>query len=126
MTRRSAPVRTFARDGAGRTPLGEGQRMKSISRGTRMSTLVAVLVLVAAACNNSAGASPTPVISPLANSEWQLSSMLGRPTVSGTAVTLNFAVIKAGGFSGCNQYSMQYATLDTGIRFGAIAGTRAL
>jgi heat shock protein HslJ len=100
--------------------------MKSISRGLRVSTLVGVVVLIAAACSSAPKAEPTPVISPLANSEWQLSSMLGRPTVSGTAVTLNFATIKAGGFSGCNQYQTQYATLDTGITFGAIAATRAL
>jgi heat shock protein HslJ len=101
--------------------------MTSISGGLRVSALAALVALAVAACSSSApSAEPTPEISPLANSQWQLSSMLGRPAVSPTPVTLNFAVVKAGGSTSCNQYQMQYATLDTGIRFGAVAATRAL
>lgn len=98
--------------------------MRSISRGPGVTVVFATLAFVAAACSGSSGASSTPEISPLANSEWQLTSMLGRTPSNGTSITLSFSTIQAGGFSGCNQYSTQYATLDTGLTFGAIASTR--
>lgn len=86
---------------------------------------LALMVLVTAACSGSAGASPTPQISPLANSDWTLTTTEGRAVPSGMNVTLLFGVARASGFSGCNQYSAPYATVDTGLRFGPTSGTRA-
>ena len=75
-------------------------------------------------CGVTTGASPTPASpSPLADTEWTLTTFAGRTIPSGANVTLLFALLKAGGFSGCNQFNMPYATVDTGLRFGPIAGT---
>ena len=91
----------------------------------RGAAVVMLVALTLAACSGSAGASPTPaLISPLANSDWSLATIAGRPIPSGTNVTLLFAVFQSSGFSGCNQFQMPYATEDTGLRFGPIAGTR--
>jgi len=87
---------------------------------------VGLVALLLAACNQSpTGASPTPRVSPLANTDWTLSTIAGRPLPSGTNVTLLFAIVNASGFSGCNQYTIGYATLDTGLAFGAPVTTRA-
>jgi heat shock protein HslJ len=89
--------------------------------------LLAALVVgcTSASPSGSPGASGNANISPLANTEWQLGTLFGRPIPSGTNITLIFSVAKAGGFSGCNQFEMPYATQDTGLRFGPITGTRA-
>jgi heat shock protein HslJ len=80
--------------------------------------------VVLAACNqNAPGASPTPRVSPLANTDWTLSTMAGRQLPSGSNVTLLFGLVNASGFSGCNQYNVGYATLDTGLLFGAVTRT---
>jgi heat shock protein HslJ len=76
--------------------------------------------------SSAPSAAPSSPLSPLANTEWGAGTIFGRAIPSGTSITLNFAIAKAGGFSGCNQYSVPYATEDTGLRFGPIAGTRAL
>src|SRR3954468_22668115 len=73
----------------------------------------------------SPGSSGSPNVSPLANSDWVLSTIDGRAAPSGTDNTLLFSVLNAGGFSGCNQFTVPYATEDTGLRFGPVAGTRA-
>ena len=88
-----------------------------------------LVVVLSAACSTtppaaSPGSSGSANVSPLANSDWQLTQIAGRPLPSGTAVTLLFSVLKAGGFSGCNQFTVNYATEDTGLRFGPVAGTR--
>jgi heat shock protein HslJ len=99
--------------------------MKSVDRRVSVLASVALAALVLAGCSTgSPGASATPQISPLANSEWSLTTIFGRPLPSGTNASLIFAVLEAGGFSGCNQFTMPYATQDTGLRFGPIAGTR--
>ena len=98
--------------------------MKSVDRRVSVLASVALAALVFAGCSTgSAGASATPQISPLANSEWTLSTIAGRAMPSGVNVTLIFNVLQAGGFSGCNNFTMPYATQDTGLRFGPIAGT---
>ena len=87
-----------------------------------------LVVIVAMGCTSNAPAtSPgaSGALSPLANSDWLLGTLFGRPIPSGTQITLLFSVLQAGGFSGCNQFSMPYATEDTGLRFGPISGTRA-
>jgi heat shock protein HslJ len=87
-----------------------------------------VMVLSVACSTTPPAASPASSgsanLSPLANSDWQLTQIAGRPLPSGTPVTLLFSVLNAGGFSGCNQFTVDYATEDTGLRFGPVAGTR--
>jgi heat shock protein HslJ len=87
------------------------------------------VVLVVACSTTPPAASPASSgsanLSPLANSDWMLTTIAGRPAPSGTTVTLLFSVLQAGGFSGCNQFSLPYATEDTGLRFGPVSGTRA-
>jgi heat shock protein HslJ len=94
-----------------------------------MAVATALLVVSALGCSSTPPAA-TPgatgaaaAVSPLANSEWLLGTLFGRPIPSGTNITLIFAIAKAGGFSGCNQFQTTYATQDTGLRFGPIAGT---
>lgn len=87
---------------------------------------VGLVTLLLAACNQTpASASPTPRLSPLANTDWTATTIFGRPIPSGTNVTLLFAVVQASGFSGCNNFTVPYAVQDTGLRFGPVAGTRA-
>ena len=99
------------------------------AHGWRMAS-VAVLIGLLVGCStappsSTPGASGSAKVSPLANTEWLLGTLFGRPIPSGTNITLIFAVLKAGGFSGCNQFQASYATEDTGIRFGPISGTMA-
>ena len=100
--------------------------MNVVNRRVPGLVTIVLAALVFAGCSGgSAGASPTPgAISPLANTEWLATSIFGRTIPAGANVTLLFSVLQAGGFSGCNQFSTRYATLDTGLTFGPIAGTR--
>jgi heat shock protein HslJ len=105
--------------------------MSRLGAGPRSLLVGGLLVaVVATGCTTNApaaspGASGNGNVSPLANSDWLLGTLFGRPIPSGTTITLLFSVLQAGGFSGCNQFSMPYATEDTGLRFGPISGTRA-
>src|SRR4051812_43582004 len=107
-------------------------------RGCVMNLVVRPMALVAAGlvvvfaigCSTtppaaSPGSSGSANVSPLANSDWVLTTIAGRTIPSGTTITLLFSVLKAGGFSGCNQFTLPYATEDTGLRFGPVSGTRA-
>jgi len=48
-----------------------------------------------------------------------------QPMASGTNVTLQFELVQAGGFGGCNQFSTSYRTDgSTTLTFGPIAATR--
>ena len=90
----------------------------------RSTLAIGLFALLLAACNQApANASPTPRVSPLANTDWTLTTMAGRQLPSGSNVTLLFGLVNASGFSGCNQYNVGYATLDTGLLFGAVART---
>ncbi len=100
--------------------------MQLVSSRLRGTAAIGLVAFALAACSGSAGASPTPLISPLANSEWSLSTIAGGAMPSGVTVTLNFAILQADGFGGCNQFFMPYTTADTGLSFGPIAGTRRL
>ena len=102
--------------------------MNVVVRPLALAAAGLVVVLSAACSTTPPAASPassgSPNVSPLANSDWQLTQIAGRQLPSGTTVTLLFSVLKAGGFSGCNQFTVDYATEDTGLRFGPVAGTR--
>jgi len=100
--------------------------MRVISVRLRYVLTVGVFALLLAACNQApASASPTPRLSPLANTDWTATTIFGRPIPSGTNVTLLFAVVQASGFSGCNNFTLPYAVQDTGLRFGPVSATRA-
>src|SRR5436190_6889908 len=105
--------------------------MTRLGAGPRSFVAGGVLVaLVALGCTStppvgSPGSSGNANVSPLANTDWLLGTLFGRPIPSGVNITLEFAIAKAGGFSGCNQFQVAYATQDTGLRFGPISGTRA-
>lgn len=105
--------------------------MKAVSNWLRTMAGGLALAALLFGCSSQpsatpgASAAPSSPLSPLANSEWLTTSIFGREIPSGTNITLVFAIAKAGGFSGCNQFSMPYATEDTGLRFGPISGTRA-
>jgi heat shock protein HslJ len=98
--------------------------MNVVNRRATALASISLVAFVIAGCGGSASATPTSQISPLANSDWTLTTFTGRTLPAGANVTLLFGVLQAGGFSGCNQFQTSYATLDTGIRFGPIAGTR--
>lgn len=92
----------------------------------RSMLAVGLLAVLLGACNQApAGASPTPPLSPLANTDWTLTQIAGRDLPAGTNITLLFGIFNASGFSGCNQYNVGYRTLDTGLLFGAVSSTRA-
>lgn len=99
--------------------------MRVISLPLRAALSVGLMALLfAAACNSgTASSSPTPRLSPLADTDWTLSTIAGRSMPAGTNVTLLFGAVQASGFSGCNQYRLGYATLDTGLLFGAPSRT---
>jgi len=61
----------------------------------------------------------------LRNSQWVLGSVGDQPVDSGVGATLQFALIQAGGFGGCNQFSTTYTTDGTTtLSFGPIASTQ--
>lgn len=99
--------------------------MRVISLPLRSAILVGLFAATLAACSTAPASSPTPLVSPLANTDWTATTIFGRPIPSGTNVTLLFGVVQASGFSGCNNFTLPYAVQDTGLRFGPIAGTRA-
>ena len=106
--------------------------MRAVSFRLHALAGVSLLAMVLVGCSlGPQGATPgasakaSSPLSPLANSDWLASSIFGRPIPSGTKITLLFSVVQAGGFSGCNQFSVPYATEDTGLRFGPVSGTRA-
>lgn len=54
-----------------------------------------------------------------------LSTLADTPMVSGTEITLQFAILKAAGFGGCNQFSTTFTSDGTStLTFGPIASTR--
>ncbi len=60
----------------------------------------------------------------LANTAWIAESIDGKPVLAEARSTLRFFDRQlAGGSLGCNAYSTTYFT-NSGLRFGAIAGTR--
>lgn len=99
--------------------------MRVIKLALRAVVSAGVVGALLAACSATPpSASSTPRLSPLANTEWTLTSIADRQMPSGTNVTLLFALFQASGFSGCNNFTTSYAVEDTGLRFGPIAGTR--
>src|SRR6478609_312938 len=126
MTRPCSSVLPFA-SWARRCASGEGLKtMRVISVRLQYVLTIGVFALLLAACNQApASASPTPPLSPLANTDWTATTIFGRPIPSGTNVTLLFAVVQASGFSGCNNFTLPYAVQDTGLRFGPVSATRA-
>jgi heat shock protein HslJ len=48
----------------------------------------------------------------LAQTEWVLTSMNGKPLLDGTNITLAFSLAELSGFAGCNSYGSQYELSD--------------
>ena len=85
-----------------------------------------LIALAVAGCSLVPGsASPSPQLSPLRNSAWLLSTIGDQPIARGDGPSLQFALVQAGGFGGCNQFSTTYRTDgSTTLTFGPISATR--
>ena len=87
-----------------------------------------LLVVAVAACSMAPSASNPPAgpgNSTIANTDWVLGTLGDTPLVSGTEVTLQFALLKAAGFGGCNQFNTSFTSDGTSaLTFGPIASTR--
>lgn len=83
--------------------------------------LIAAAVL--AGCSTAPGSSPAP--SQLANTDWLLATIGGKPVTSGTNADLLFGLHDASGFSGCNRFTTTYTTDGaSSLSFGNMATTR--
>ena len=90
----------------------------------RLGFLVAVTGALVIGCS-SVPAQPTPSGGRLANTDWLLSTLHGRPIASGTNLDLIFAFRQASGFSGCNRFSTTFTTDGvSSLTFGPVAATQ--
>jgi heat shock protein HslJ len=88
--------------------------------------LAAVVLAACTAAGPAATSGPGGLLnSTISNTDWVLSTLGDTPLVSGTEVTLQFALLKAAGFGGCNQFNATYASDGAStLTFGPIAATR--
>ena len=94
---------------------------------TKTATIaLAVLTVATVGCTQTTpGSSGRPATSTIANTEWVLGTFAEQPIPSGTPITLQFALVKAAGFGGCNQFSTSYVSDGAStLTFGPIASTR--
>lgn len=68
------------------------------------------------------GAAETPT-SPLANTQWILLSLNGKPAASGTQITLDIEDGKLSGYTGCNRYGTEYQEENGLLQLGMIQQT---
>jgi heat shock protein HslJ len=59
----------------------------------------------------------------LAGTEWELSSLNGRPPLAGTRISLEFRAGSGGGYSGCNWYGGAFRSTDSSLSFGSLEST---
>ena len=59
----------------------------------------------------------------LDGTEWELSTLEGRPLVAGSRVTLRFTGETAGGYGGCNWYGGRYTAAGASLQIGSVMST---
>lgn len=81
-----------------------------------ISGICASLILALAACGGSGG-------NALRDTAWELASLSGSDLLSGTAITIEFAVDEVSGSGGCNHYGGNYQSSGNSLSVSDVFST---